>query len=286
MDGDENVTDAIVPNEKRRRFRFGLQTGLGLVAAIAVTFSLLDFWFRAPYRAEQQASATLTRLGGKVLMVDTAPRWLRKYVGVDRFDMRVAAVIDLSHSRVTDADLVHLRAFQHFGQLNLSDTEVGNAGLDYLREVVANRWIDLSRTRVTDASPLFGNNSMAYPSGLKLSGNRLAPGSILSPTPQWSPLQELDLSDTNLDDQMLESFPDGLVNLSSLDLSGTEVSDLRVLSLLRFEGLTKLDLRDTKVTAEGVARLKANWRVTRPIKVLTGSKPKTRKVPSSVSTPK
>ena len=277
---------AVVPRANRRRFRVGLRTVLWSIAALAVALSLLDFWFRAPYRAEQRAAAALTRLGGNVLMVDTAPRWLRQYVGVDRFDMRVAAVIDLSHSRVTDADLVHLRAFQHFGQLNLSDTEVSDAGLDHLREVVAYRFIDLSRTRVTNPSVLFGNNSLDHPAGLKLSGNRFAQGLVLPTRRQWCPLQELDLSQTNLDDQMLESLPDGLVNLSSLDLSGTEVSDLRVLMLLRFEGLTKLDLRDTKVTAEGVARLKANWRGTRPLTVLTGSKSGTRQVPSGARPPK
>jgi uncharacterized protein YjbI with pentapeptide repeats len=275
--------EEIVPRVKRRWFRFGIRTGLGTIAVLAVALALLDIRLRAPYRAEQQAAAALTRLGGNVLMVDTAPRWLRRYVGVGRLDMRVAATIDLSHSRVTDADLVHLQAFQHFGKLNLSDTEVSDAGLDRLREVVAYRFIDLSRTRVTTASRLFGNKSQCHPSGMKLSGNRLAPGTILFANPQWCPLQELDLSDTNLDDQMLESLPDGLVNLSSLDLSGTEVSDLRVLTLLRFEGLTKLDLRGTKVTAEGVTKLKAHWRGTRPLAVLTGSKPGTRKAPVGVS---
>jgi hypothetical protein len=45
--------------------------------------------------------------------------------------------------------------------------------------------------------------------------------------------------------------------LSSLDLSATDVSDASLMSLLRMEGLTKLNLTDTRITAEGVARQKS-----------------------------
>jgi hypothetical protein len=254
---------------KTLRFRFGLRTALGAVAMFAVTLALLDAWLLAPYRAEQHAATTLMQRGGQVVLVDYAPRWLRGYVGEDVLNMRVAASIDLSHSRVTDADLVHVLAFRHFGQLNLSDTAVGDAGLVHLRKVVAGRFFDLSRTRVTDVSILFGDESREHPLGLKLAGNRIA--RLFPFERQWCPLQELDLSHTNTDDGTLETLPDGLVNLSSLDLSGTDVSDDGLVFLSRLEGLTRLNLTDTRVTAEGVARLKSRWRGTRPLMVLTGT---------------
>jgi hypothetical protein len=259
---------------KIHRPRLSLRTALGAVAILAVTLALLDAWLLAPYRAEQHAAAALMQLGGKVVLVDAAlvdaaPRWLRGYVGEDLLTMRVAASIDLSHSRVTDADLVHLLAFRHFGQLNLSDTLVSDAGLVHLRRVVDGRFFDLSRTRVTDVSVLFSNKSWEHPLGLKLSGNRIA--RLFPFERQWCPLQVLDLSQTNADDGTLESLPDGLVNLSSLDLSGTDVSDRGLASLLRMEGLTRLDLTDTRVTAEGITRLKLRWRGTRPLTVLTGT---------------
>src|SRR5262245_5273933 len=94
------------------RLRFGLRAGLGGVAACAVGLALLDAWLLAPYRAERRAAAALTRLGGRVFLVDAAPRWLRGYVGAGVLDMSVAAAVDLSRSRVTDADLAHLRAFR------------------------------------------------------------------------------------------------------------------------------------------------------------------------------
>jgi hypothetical protein len=256
-------------NLTRRQLRVSLRTTLGAVACFAIILALVDAWLLAPYRAEQRAAAALTRLGGRIVLVDDAPSWLRGYVGEDVLNMRVAASIDLSHSQVTDRDLVHLQAFRHFGNLNLSDTAVSDAGLDYLRRVVAYRFFDLSRTRVTDVSLLFGNNSLGHPSGLKLSGNRIT--RLFPFQRQWCPLQELDLSKTDVDDHTLASLPDGLVNLSSLDLSGTDVSDDALDSLLRMEGLTRLNLTGTRVTAAGAARLKARWRGIRPFTILTGT---------------
>ena len=156
-------------------------------------------------------------------MVDSAPGWLRGYLSDDVLDMKVAAIIDLSHSRVTDADLVHILAFGHFGDLNLSDTAITNAGLTHLRNAVDDRFVDLSRTQVDDVSVLFANGRPGSPSGLKLSGNRIA--GLFPFKRAWCPLQELDLSHTSADDGMLESLPKGLVNLNSLDLTGTNVTD-------------------------------------------------------------
>ncbi len=266
------MSDSIVPTPRTRRLRFGLRAGLGTIAAFAVLFALLDHWLRAPYRDEQQAAAALVQLGGKVLLTEDTQGWVRKYLGPNLFDLRVAAVVNLSHSRITDADLVHLRAFDHFGQLNLSDTEISNAGLEHLRHVVGGRFIDLSRTRITNVSRLFGNRSFDHPLGLKLSGNRIARGAFHFPEPRlMCPLQDLDLSETDASDQTLEELPKGLLNLSKLDLSGTNVTDAGLDSLLRLDGLTTLGLSRTKVTPEGVARLKARWKGRVPLAITTGT---------------
>jgi len=257
------------PRARRSRFRFGLRAGLVAVAAFAGLLGLIDFWCLAPYRAERRAAAAMTGLGGRVLLVDEAPAWLRRYVGIDLLDLRVAAMIDLGHSRIADADLAHLRSFRRFGQLNLADTEIGDDGLEHLRAVVAGRYFDLSRTRVTNAARLFGNRSIDHPLGLKLAGNRLARGPILFIAPQWCPLQDLDLSDTDADDQTLASLPDGLINLHDLNLRGTVVGDDGLESLFRMDGLRKLDLRATRVTGRGVARLKSGWKGRFPLTVLT-----------------
>jgi len=107
---------------KPRRLRFGLKTALGAVAVFAVAIAWLNAWLLAPYQAEQRAAAALRRLGGKVVLVDQAPRWLRYCAGKDIFNTDVASFVDLSHSRVTDSDLVHFRTLRHCQQINLSDT--------------------------------------------------------------------------------------------------------------------------------------------------------------------
>ena len=236
-----------------RRLQFGLRTVVGTVAVFAVTIALLNAWLLAPYQAERHAAAALRRLGGKIVMVDQAPRWLRSYVGKEIFNMDVATSVDLSHSQVTDSDLVHLLAFRHCRQVNLSDTEVSNAGLIYLRNMGGEKWLDLSRTRVTDVSVLFNvNQSWHLPSMFNLSGDRI---SLVEIQPKmWCPLRDLNLSDTDADDGTLAALPDGLVNLHNLDLCGTNVSDDGLSSLLRMEGLEKLNLMDTKVTPAGVNR--------------------------------
>jgi len=50
------------------------------------------------------------------------------------------------------------------------------------------------------------------------------------------------------------------------------VSDDGLLSLLRMEGLAKLNLMDTKVTPSGIARFKSLWRYSQPLTILTGTR--------------
>ena len=262
-----------------RRFELGLGTVLGAVAIFAVTIAWLNAWLFAPFQPERNAAATLRQLGGKVVMVDQAPRWLRSYVGKNILNMEVATAVDLSHSRVTDADLVHFGAFQHCRQINLSDTQVSNAGLAYLVKM-ANfvSWLDLSRTRVTDVSVLFESGDWHQPSSLKLSGNRIARVGIAGV--RWRRLHDLDLSETDADDGTLESLPD---NLANVDLCGTNVSDDGLLFLLRMKWLVKLNLIDTKVTPAGVARVKSRWRFSPPPTILTGTRKKAGGTPKNAS---
>ena len=84
-----------------------------MVAVFAVAIAGLNAWLLAPYQAERHAAAALRQLGGKVVMVDERHGGSGPYVGKDIFNMEVATFADLSHTRVTDADLVHFLAFRH-----------------------------------------------------------------------------------------------------------------------------------------------------------------------------
>ncbi len=267
------VTDSIAANPRTRRFQFGLRAILTTIALLALLLAALDYSIVSPYRDEQRAAAALVALGGKVLLVEDTESWIPRHMGTNFFDKRVAAIVDLSHSQLTDSDLVHLRAFGHCGQLNLAYTLVSDAGLEQISHVVGGRFIDLSHTQITNVSRLLSGRPRDQPLGLKFSGNRIAPGAFgFSAGPVWTPLQELDLSDSDAGDQTLEEFP-GMVNLSKLDLSGTDVTDAGLDRLLKLEGLTRLGLSRTKVTADGVSRLKSLWKGRLPLTITTGPGP-------------
>jgi hypothetical protein len=272
------------PTRKSPRMRFRMRTAIVAIALCALALALLDLWLRAPYRAEQHAAAALQRRGGKIVMVDSAPRWLRNYVRSDFLNMNVAAIIHLSQSRVRDEDLIHLHAFQHFGVLDLSDTKISQAGLKHLRSVIAYRTVDLSRTGVTDTTSLYGKSALEYPSVLKLSGNHIL--RIFPSVPTWNPIQELDLSQTNADDNLLASLPIGLVNLRNLDLSGTRVTDRGLDSLKHLDGLMILNLTNTKVTPAAVDRLHAGWPGRNALKIVTGPMKAAGAGPASAGSPK
>ena len=257
---------------KSRRLRFGLRTAIAAIAAIALTLGVVDYEIREPYRAEQHAAGEMTRLGGYVYMVEDPQGWVTKHISSGLFDTRVAAIVDLSHSRVADDDLSQLKSFHHFGLITLSDTRISDAGLAELRHVVGSRFVDLSRTKVKDTSLLFsGFSFQEQPLGLRLSGNRFAGGRIFpARLNSRCPLQELDLSETDCDDRTLNEFPVDL-KLLKLDLSGTNVTDHGLDSLSKLQGLIWLDLTGSKVTPEGVARLQATWKGIRPLKVATGA---------------
>lgn len=258
---------------RARRWRLGIRTGLGAVAIAALMLVGLDSWFVRPYRDEQKSAAALTRLGAKILMVDTASGWLRSYVSQETFDMRVAASVDLSRSKIQDDDLVHLLGFHHAGEVRLAETAITDRGLDRFPTIGRDRWLDLSQTRVTSVAPLFTRSSSNHPISIDLTGNHLARGPILAPERMWSPLQMLNLSQTDADDQTLAAFPAGLVNLYSLNLRGTRVTDAGLNALTRLEALKTVDLVGTQVTAAGITNLTSHWKGQSPLTVIAKPAP-------------
>lgn len=73
--------------------------------------------------------------------------------------------------------------------------------------------------------------------------------SPLSVRRQYCPSQDLDLRHTDADNGTLESLPDGLGNLTALELSVTAVRDEGPNSLSRPENVSTLDPRATRATA-------------------------------------
>ncbi len=124
------MTDS--PKPKRRWFQFSLRTLLLLTAASAV---LLGLWtiYVAPYRAQSRAAAALRELGAE-LTVEPAdgPAWLRKLVGEEYF-VNVTKC-ELHQQAVTDTDLLHLKGLTKLQNLDLSWTQVTDAGVAELQK--------------------------------------------------------------------------------------------------------------------------------------------------------
>ena len=81
--------------------------------------------------------AAIEKLGGKLEYRDQAKREVVK--------------VNLSRTKVADADLIHLQEMTALESLDLYDTTVGDAGLEHLKGLKKLRFLMLKRTNVTDA---------------------------------------------------------------------------------------------------------------------------------------
>jgi Leucine Rich repeat len=134
--------------------------------------------------------------------------------------------LDLGETQVTDEGLEHLAALNQLRELNLNDTRVTDEGLEHLAALTQLWELDLSHTQVTDE-------------GLK----------HLDALTQ---LQWLNLNDTRVTDEGLKHLA-ALTGLQKLYLELTQVTDLKHLAPLT--QLQWLNLTCTRVTDEGLKHL-------------------------------
>lgn len=128
---------------------------------------------------------------------------------------RPVVEVALGGTQVTDADLSHLTALTDLRTLSLFDTKVGDEGLRQLASLGHLQTLYLGRTQVTDA-------------GLK----RLAAAASGD-----------------------EPASLGLPELQTIGLSDTPVTDASIDLLSSLAALKSVNLRRTRITAGGVARL-------------------------------
>ncbi|HJT35523.1 MAG TPA: hypothetical protein VJ783_26080 [Pirellulales bacterium] len=172
---------------------------------------------RTPEEAE--AIALVERLGGRVKSDDAR-------------SSRPVVEVALGGTRITDAELARLVVFTQLQTLSLFDTAVSDEGLEHLASLVNLQTLYLGRTRITEA-------------GLQ----RLAVGQAFQP----------DIPGARAERQAgkPELRPDaGLGKLQTLGLSDTPISDASIDVLARFAALRSVNLRRTRVTAAGAARLR------------------------------
>ena len=108
-----------------------------------------------------------------------------------------------------DADMKHLRGLPLLGRLDLSGTQVSNAGLIHLKEVAGLWYLNLSGTQVTDAG-LIHLKEVAGLFDLNLSGTQVTDAGLIH-LKELTELQVLDLSNTKVTDagvkKLQKAFP-------------------------------------------------------------------------------
>jgi hypothetical protein len=128
--------------------------------------------------------------------------WLRSLFGDDLFQS--ANVVTLTGTKVTDAELEHLKGLSQLQELYLLCTKVTDAGMERLTGLSQLQWLWLGGTKVTDAG-------LEHLKGL-------------------SQLQRLDLRNTQVTDAGLEHLK-GLSHLRLLHLDDTQVTDAGIKKL-------------------------------------------------------
>lgn len=155
-------------------------------------------------------------------------------------------------SPADDRDMEHVANLVNLRYLDLSYTDVGDAGLAHLADLTKLEWLILNETRVTSA----GLAQLARLTNLRelrlnecqVTDDGLA---ILKNLPR---LETLQLDHTEITDAGLVHI-EGLHDLKSLLLSHTKITDAGMPHLAGLKNLKLLYLYDTQVTDAGLSHL-------------------------------
>ena len=117
---------------------------------------------------------------------------------IEKDDNGEVVVVNLTNTQVSDAGLVHLKGLTNLRQLNLRNTRISDAGLVHLKGLTKMKVLILTEIPITDAG-------LAHLEGL-------------------AKLEKLILYDTQITDAGLVHLK-GLTGLKSLNLTNTKITD-------------------------------------------------------------
>ena len=86
--------------------------------------------------SQEQPVEAIERLGGQITFDRNRPN-------------KPVTDVDLSSTKVTDDELVHLKGLTNLQYLNLTGTKVTDAGLEHLKGLTSLKRLDLDGTKVT-----------------------------------------------------------------------------------------------------------------------------------------
>jgi Leucine-rich repeat (LRR) protein len=175
-------------------------------------------------------------------------------VSWDQQKVSRATTLDLSDGKVDDTKLKdQLRKVRDIQFLDLSDTDVTDAGLAHLAGVTTLLRLELNGTKVSDA----GLKNLATLPNLQVLGlykTKITDEGLKKHLSKLTMLQSLNLRGTKITDAGI-GYLRGLRELRTLSVSGTGVTDAALENLKGFKELQYLWREDTKITEAGYKRL-------------------------------
>jgi CheY-like chemotaxis protein len=158
-------------------------------------------------------------------------------------------VLNLSMTEVTDAGLEALRDLNHLESLTLSFLKITDLGLGHLATLSSLTHLDLSVSAITGAG-LESLRSLLHLRSLDLSATRIRDASLAS-LGGLVALEQLDLHMTGIGDAGLAHLS-GLRQLRQLDIFSTAVTDLGMGQLAALTQLRILNVGGTSITDAGL----------------------------------
>lgn len=160
--------------------------------------------------------------------------------------------LNLSMTEITDAGLETLHDLKLLESLTLSFLKITDAGLRHVDTLSSLTHVDLSVTAITGAG-LESLRSLAHLRSLDLSATRITDASLAS-LRELAALEQLDLHMTGIGDVGLAHLT-GLLRLRHLDIFATAVTDAGMRHLAPLTQLRILNVGGTSVTDAGLEPL-------------------------------
>jgi hypothetical protein len=210
-------------NPRRRWLQFSLTMLLLLVTGLAVLFTWLGRQARQSER-ESRVAAMIEELGGKVT-------WRGFFEGRGKDGRSYVGAVDLSETKVSDAELAEIALLPELTHLRLNNTAITSAGLTHLIDLRHLKQLELANTSISDE-------------GLREIG-------------KMSSLEVLKLGGTDISNDGLAHVA-GLDSLWMLYLDGTPITDDGLQHVARLGRLRTLNVDDTTISNAGLTFLQGH----------------------------
>ena len=247
------TTDPITPESRQSRIPLSRALWVGVATVVLIVIAV-GLRIGVPIYRQQLAFRVIEAAGGCIEPVRGGPDWLRRWAGdewMKVFD-EVGYVIELSDKHVGDDEVASLAGLRSLEYLDLDRTRITDAGLPHLARLLNLRQLRLVRTRVTDAGleHLAGMTSLE---DVRLLGTAITDAG-LARLARLTQLKQIDLGYTEVTDAGLAHL-DGMTRLEVLGLANTSVTNASVKYLKRLTSLKELDISGTQITADGIGEI-------------------------------